>query len=149
MVYLNAPAGGLSKLERAATRLRVNKDGSLPDSLAMPTGRSVADDATQLLVPPLSYGFMVLPAANAPACSGVVAAHTPPAPPAAAGVKASPPPAVQKHDLVHVALGVIFAAVVSGAVLAWARTQGIYARPYDDRRKLLSESSDSPRYGGV
>jgi heparanase 1 len=148
VMYLNAPAGALSKLERAATRLRVNKDGSLPDSLVMPTGRLVSDAATQLLVPPLSYGFMVLPAANAPACSGVVAAPAP-ALPAAGSVKASPQPAAQKHDLVHVALGVILAAMVSGAVLAWARMQNVYARPYDDRRKLLPESSDSPRYGGV
>ena len=150
VVYLNAPAGA-SKMERAAARLHVNKDGTLPDSLAMPTGRLVVDGATQLLVPPLSYGFVVLPAANAPACSSVVAsaAPAPPAPAPAVGVKASPPPAAQTRDLTHIVIGVAVAGVVAGVVLVWVRMQGVYVRPYDDRRRLLAQSSESPRYGGM
>jgi len=148
VVYLNLDAD--NKLDRALARLRVNKDGTLPDALAMPTGRLVADDATLLQLPPLSYGFVVLPAANAPACSGVVAARVPPAL-ATAGVTGSPahPPAEQKRDLVRVSIGVVVAAAVAGSVLVWARTQAIYARPHDDGRKLLAQNSESPRYGGL
>lgn len=149
VVYLNVDAD--NKLDRALARLRVNKDGTLPDALAMPTGRLVADDATLLQLPPLSYGFVVLPAANAPACSGVVAARVPPAPATAGGVTGSSahPPAEQKRDLVRVAIGVVVAAAVAGSVLVWVRMQAIYARPHDDCRKLLAQNSESPRYGGL
>lgn len=69
-VYLNEPEGGTKPL-RDAARLRVNRDGSLPPQLASPTGRLVSgDDAAQLVVPPQSYGFVVLHAAGASACPG-------------------------------------------------------------------------------
>ena len=149
VIYLNA-ASTISKLERSAARLRVNNDGTLPDSIAMPSGRLVADGATQLLVPPLSYGFIVLPAAKAPACSAVAASATqaPPAPPAVSA-KASPPPAAQKHELARLMAGLGVAAVVASVFFSWIRMQGVYARPYDDGRRKLLAQSESPRYGGA
>ena len=71
-VYLNA-APNADLLERAMTRLRVRTDGSLPDTLAKPTGRMVRDSASVLVVPPQSYGFVVLPAAGVAACPYVPA----------------------------------------------------------------------------
>ena len=147
-IYLNAGSAA-TKLERSAARLRVNKDGTLPDALAMPSGRLVADGATQLLVPPLSYGFIVLPAANAPACSAVAASSTPapPAPPAVS--KASPPPVAQKHELARLMGGLGVAAVVASAVLVWVRMQGLYGRPYEDGGRKLLAHGENPRYGGA
>ena len=149
VIYLNA-GSAVTKAERSASRLRVNNDGTLPDSIAMPSGRLVTDGATQLQVPPLSYGFIVLPAANAPACSAVVSTATlaPPAP-SAVSTKASPPPAAQKHELARLLGGLGVAALVASAVLVWLRMQGVYARPYDDGRRKLLAQSESPRYGGT
>ena len=149
VIYLNAGSAA-TKLERSAARLRVNKDGTLPDSVAMPSGRLVADGATQLLVPPLSYGFIVLPAASAPACSAVAASATPAPPvPPAVSINSSPPLVAQKHELARLVGGLGVAAVVASVVLVWVRMQGVYARPYDDGRRKLLAQSESPRYGGA
>jgi len=71
-IYLNAEQGA-SKAERDAARLRVNRDGSLPRGLVTPEGRLVSD-ATGLVVPALSYGYVVLHAAGVAVCPAAAAA---------------------------------------------------------------------------
>ncbi len=129
-VYLNLAANP-DALQRAAARLRVRADGSLPKDVDTPTGRLVHGGAT-LVVPPLSYGYIVLPNARAPACSG-----------------SSSPTATARfpHWLVHIANAVALVSVVAVSVLAYIAIKARFAagKPTEggswDARLLVTEPS--------
>ena len=67
-VYLNLPPGA-SPIERRAYLLRVQQDGTLTPELQSPVGNLVTDPHAPLVVPPQSYGFVVLHAAGVGLCA--------------------------------------------------------------------------------
>lgn len=56
-------------LNEAILPLYVESDGSLPAALSSPSGRYISPSGGALVVPPHSYGFVVLPDAGVAACA--------------------------------------------------------------------------------
>jgi len=108
-------------LNGAQERLKANADGSLPASFLSSAGRLVTRSDV-LIVPPLSYGFVVLPAAAAPACI----------------LQGQPAEAHSAAAHVRRALPWGLAAVVAALLLLYARHR---SRPPRDKAEGLSLTS--------
>jgi hypothetical protein len=131
-VFLNLPPDA-DKMQRAAARLSARKDGTVPKEVLHPQGRRVWDAGTSVLVPPFSYGFIVLPNAKALACTGA----------------ASPAPlARMPHWLTHLMTAMALAAAIVSASLAiiWRRTTS--SRQQALNARLLHETNTSS-YGAL
>jgi heparanase 1 len=131
-VYLNLPPNA-DKMQRAAARLSAHKDGTVPKELLHPKGRRMWDEATSVLVPPLSYGFIVLPNAKALACTG--------------GASPAPVPRMPQW-LAHLMTAIALAAAIASASLAviWRRTTS--SRQQALNARLLNETNPSG-YGSL